>query len=162
MVALDASCPAPTTIDADTGRSGNDTPALMARYSLESYVDPSTTALDPVPNATTGNGGLTILTDPQPLASETTAFRRDLLFVIASLDAPSGTAVIEGLEAAYDERLGYGRVYGNLRELVAADLVDKRPIDGRTNGYRLTEQATNAVTAHIEWERACMARDDWD
>jgi len=131
----------------------------MTRCPLESFVEPSTTAPDPVTDVTTDGGGVTIPADPQPLASETTGFRRDLLFVIASLDAPPGTRIIEELEASYDEAIGYGRVYGNLRELVAADLVAKRPIDGRTNVYRLTDRAVTAITAHVAWERACVTSD---
>ena len=90
-----------------------------------------------------------------------TGFQRDLLFVVASLDGtvPTGVTIQEELSDQRGDRVNHGRLYGNLRDLVDADLVEKRPVDGRTNTYRVTDEARDALRAHCEWEAICLGRE---
>ena len=97
---------------------------------------------------------------PMPL-SNLSAFRRDLLFVIASFGGtdkvPAGVAITEDLRAVSAGSVTQGRFYQNLRDLVANDVVEKRPIDGRTNAYYLPSSTTEALATHVAWERNCLA-----
>lgn len=96
---------------------------------------------------------------PLPL-SDLSAFRRDLLFTISSFEgtetAPSGVAVAEDLQAMYTESVTQGRFYQNLRELVASNLVEKRPIDGRTSAYYLCPSTAEALATHLTWGQHCL------
>lgn len=101
-------------------------------------------------------------TDHAPSAlADLTGFQRDLLFVVASLEGtvPTGVTVQEELSEQREDRVNHGRLYGNLRDLVDADLVEKRPVDGRTNTYRVTDRAREALRAHCSWEADCLGVD---
>ena len=93
--------------------------------------------------------------------SDLSAFRRDLLFVIASFEGidtvPVGVAIAEDLRAVSTDSVTQGRFYQNLRDLVADDVVEKRPIDGRTNAYYLPSPTTEALATRVAWERECLA-----
>ena len=93
--------------------------------------------------------------------SNLSAFRRDLLFVVASFEGtetvPAGVAIAEALRAISADSVTQGRFYQNLRNLVADDIVEKRRIDGRTNAYYLPSSTTEALAIHIAWERHCLA-----
>jgi len=100
--------------------------------------------------------------DPTPsVLASLTGFQRDLLFVVASLDGtvPTGVTIQEELADQRGDRVNHGRLYGNLRDLVDADLVEKRPVDGRTNTYSVTETASEALRAHCKWEALCLGRE---
>lgn len=98
---------------------------------------------------------------PRPL-DELTGFKRTLLFAIAMLDGsnPSGQEVKSALERHCDEEVKHGRLYKNLSELVQEGFVQKRPIDGRTNAYRVTESALCRLKAHHRWEAECLPTGD--
>lgn len=82
-----------------------------------------------------------------------TAFRRDLLYVIASLgDEPHGLAIKNGLEEYYGDEVNHGQLYPNLDELVEEGLVEKGTIDRRTNSYTLSQRARREIKARREWE----------
>ncbi|MWG33028.1 helix-turn-helix transcriptional regulator [Halomarina oriensis] len=101
-------------------------------------------------------------TEPEPsVLASLTGFQRDLLFVVASLEGtvPTGVTVQEELADQRGDRVNHGRLYGNLRDLVDADLVEKRPVDGRTNTYRVTDTASEALRAHCQWEALCLGRE---
>lgn len=78
-----------------------------------------------------------------------TAFRRDILRVVAAADAdaPYGLAIKRALESWYDEVQNHGRLYPNLDELVDAGLLDKSAKDKRTNGYALTSRGMAVLAA---------------
>ena len=96
---------------------------------------------------------------PVPL-SNLSAFRRDLLFVVASFEGtdtvPAGVAIAEDLQSVSADSVAQGRFYQNLRDLVADDVVEKRPIDGRTNAYYLPSSTTEALATRVVWERHCL------
>ena len=96
--------------------------------------------------------------EPRPL-SELTGFQRDVLFVLARLSGtnPNGVAVKKELRRCYDGAINHGRLYQNLRELVDEGLVEKRPVDGRTNAYRLSRSARECIETHTVWETDCIA-----
>lgn len=82
-----------------------------------------------------------------------TAFKRDVLTVLAGLDAPSGQDIATELEEYRAEEIHAGRLYPNLDDLVEDDLVEKGQRDRRTNAYRLTEKGAEAVESRRQWEQ---------
>jgi len=54
-----------------------------------------------------------------------TGFQRDLLYVIAGADQPSGQDVKSEVETYYNSEINHGRLYPNLDTLVNKDLVEK-------------------------------------
>jgi len=68
---------------------------------------------------------------------ELTGFQRDLLYVIAGSDQPSGQTIRRKLQP-YIDNVNHGRLYPNLDELVDHGLVEKGSQDQRTNYYEVT------------------------
>lgn len=93
--------------------------------------------------------------------TDLTGFQRDLLFAVVRVaNRPAtGVAVKSELECYYDEEINHGRFYQNLRELIDDDLVEKRPVDGRTNAHWLTDEAYERLQAHHRWEADCLCGD---
>ena len=93
-------------------------------------------------------------------------FQRDILAAIAAHDGvPHGLAIKDQLEAWYDEEVNHGRLYPNLDELVEGDLLAKSEKDKRTNGYALTDQGNDALTAgadHLDAVRPAPRHEDFD
>lgn len=85
---------------------------------------------------------------------ELNGFQRDLLYVLASMDEPSGREVKARIEAELDAPVTNGRLYPNLDELVEQSYVDKGAIDRRTNYYAVTESGLERLHERTEWERA--------
>lgn len=81
-----------------------------------------------------------------------TGFQRDLLYVIAGAERPSGQDVKEEAEAYYSAEINHGRLYPNLDTLVNKELVEKGQLDRRTNFYEITEAGMQAITERREWE----------
>jgi DNA-binding PadR family transcriptional regulator len=82
---------------------------------------------------------------------ELTSFQRDLLYVVAGMDDPSGQEVKGRLEGILGE-MSHGRLYPNLDTLVEEGFVEKGQIDRRTNYYRVTEAGREALRERREWE----------
>ncbi|MFB6120287.1 MAG: helix-turn-helix transcriptional regulator [Halobacteriaceae archaeon] len=85
------------------------------------------------------------------------AFQRDLLYVIAARDEPSGLALKKELETYHTGEVHHGRLYPNLDELVDKGLVEKGKLDDRTNYYSLTRRGERELVARREWERRTLA-----
>ncbi|WP_336362076.1 PadR family transcriptional regulator [Halalkalicoccus salilacus] len=81
-----------------------------------------------------------------------TAFRRDLLYVIAGLDTPKGLVIKSELDEYYSQEIHPGRLYPNLDTLVEKGLVNKGYHDNRTNAYQLTDRGEREIEARREWE----------
>ena len=81
-----------------------------------------------------------------------TGFQRDLLYVVASLDMPSGQGIKEKMEESTNIEVNHGRLYPNLDVLVDNGLVERGDLDRRTNYYRLTESGIQALNDRREWE----------
>ncbi|WP_101297840.1 PadR family transcriptional regulator [Halegenticoccus soli] len=79
-------------------------------------------------------------------------FQRDLLYVIAGFENPSGQDVKEELERYLDEEINHGRLYPNLDTLVERGYVEKGQIDRRTNSYRITDSGRQQLQDRREWE----------
>jgi DNA-binding HxlR family transcriptional regulator len=101
--------------------------------------------------------------EPQPLA-ELTGFQRDILFVLIDLEGtnPNGTCIKTNLREVYGEEINHGRLYQNLRTLVDEELVEKRPVDGRTNAYRVSVVARECLESHAAWSQWCLMEADTD
>jgi len=81
-----------------------------------------------------------------------TGFQRDLLYVLAGLEAPHGLALNGELEEYYEKEIHHGRLYPNLDTLVEKGLVSKGTHDERTNEYTLTRWGHREIDARREWE----------
>lgn len=81
---------------------------------------------------------------------ELTGFQRDLLYVIAGMDRPSGREIMADIKG-YVEEVTHGRLYPNLDALVERGLVEKGELDRRTNYYALTPRGRRALEEHREW-----------
>lgn len=82
---------------------------------------------------------------------ELTSFQRDLLYVTAGRDRPSGQEIKEEIEREYNE-ITHGRLYPNLDTLAEKGYVDKGQINRRTNYYDATEEGLDALDARRDWE----------
>lgn len=83
--------------------------------------------------------------------NDLTAFQRDLLYAIATLNKPHGLAIAE-LEDYYNKEIHSSRLYPNLDTLVEKDLIKKGQQDRRTNFYALTKRGYRELEARRVWE----------
>ena len=83
---------------------------------------------------------------------ELTGFQRDLLYVIAGFDAPSGQIISDELERSTGREITHGRLYPNLDTLVDAGLVEKGSLNRRSNSYTLTNDGAAALRRRRRWE----------
>lgn len=81
-----------------------------------------------------------------------TGFQRDLLYVIAGADQPSGQEVKDEIEQYYSAEINHGRLYPNLDTIVNKDLVEKGELDRRTNYYAITNEGEETIQERREWE----------
>ncbi|SFC23738.1 Transcriptional regulator PadR-like family protein [Halobiforma haloterrestris] len=81
-----------------------------------------------------------------------TGFQRDLLYVIAGADQPSGQDVKDEIEQYYSAEINHGRLYPNLDTVVNKELVEKGQLDRRTNYYDITEEGEEMIENRREWE----------
>ncbi|UHQ98425.1 PadR family transcriptional regulator (plasmid) [Natrinema zhouii] len=81
-----------------------------------------------------------------------TGFQRDLLYVIAGTDQPSGQDVKDEVETYYSTDINHGRLYPNLDILVNKELVEKGQLDRRTNFYEITDDGAELISERLEWE----------
>lgn len=80
-----------------------------------------------------------------------TGFQRDLLYVIAGMDRPSGQEILDRINEYVEDPVTHGRLYPNLDTLVDRDLVEKGQLDRRTNYYALTPKGERALEERKEW-----------
>ncbi|WP_135304748.1 PadR family transcriptional regulator [Haloarcula amylovorans] len=80
-----------------------------------------------------------------------TGFQRDILQAIAAVDEePYGLALKDYLDERYGEPINHSRLYQNLDTLVDVDLVNRDPLDDRTNAYTLTDAGQHQLTRYAE------------
>ena len=84
------------------------------------------------------------------------AFQRDLLYVIAAMDEPSGLAIKRELDPYYETDITPARLYPNLDALVERGFVQKGRHDKRTNSYTLTRRGRRELDERSEWEAHLM------
>lgn len=82
-----------------------------------------------------------------------TGFQRDLLYVIAGMDRPSGQEILDQINGYVDQPVTHGRLYPNLDTLVELELVEKGQIDRRTNYYALTPRGQDELEQRQDWVR---------
>ncbi|WP_293033179.1 PadR family transcriptional regulator [Natronococcus sp.] len=82
-----------------------------------------------------------------------TGFQRDLLYVIAGADQPSGQDIKSEIEQYYSSEINHGRLYPNLDTLVNKGLVEKGELDRRTNYYVITDDGERTIRDRREWEQ---------
>lgn len=81
-----------------------------------------------------------------------TGFQRDLLYVIAGNEQPSGQDVKDEIEQYYSSEINHGRLYPNLDTVVNKELVEKGQLDRRTNYYDTTDDGLEQLQERREWE----------
>lgn len=81
-----------------------------------------------------------------------TGFQRDLLYVIAGFDYPSGQTISDELEEYMGREITHGQLYPNLDTLVEEELVEKGEINRRTNFYALSEDGWESLRQRRDWE----------
>ena len=81
-----------------------------------------------------------------------TGFQRDLLYVIAGADQPSGQDVKDQIEQYFSSEINHGRLYPNLDTIVNKEFVEKGQLDRRTNYYAITDEGEQAIEDRYEWE----------
>lgn len=86
---------------------------------------------------------------------ELTGFQRDIVYVTAGMDQPSGQDIKEELEEELEE-VTRGRLYPNLDTLVEQNYLEKGQIDRRTNYYQLTDRGEQKLQERREWENEYM------
>jgi len=84
---------------------------------------------------------------------ELTAVQRDLLFIIAECDQPSGQTIKACFEAETDTTVSEGQIYPNLDTLVEMGSVEKGQLDRRANYYMLTERGVRWLRQRQSWEQ---------
>lgn len=82
---------------------------------------------------------------------ELTGFQRDLVYVTAGLDRPSGQQIKAELLNSIDE-ITHGRLYPNLDTLVKQGYLEQGQRDRRTNYYDVTEVGMAALRDRRRWE----------
>lgn len=87
-----------------------------------------------------------------------TGFQRDLLYVIAGADRPSGQRIKQIIGKDIGD-VNHGRLYPNLDTLVDHGLVDKGQKDRRTNYYVLSEEGWQTLEERREWEDQYVSLD---
>ena len=87
-----------------------------------------------------------------------TGFQRDLLYVIAGEDRPSGQQIKESISKDVGE-VNHGRLYPNLDTLVERGLVVKGQHDRRTNYYQISQEGLDAIRDRREWENQFVSFD---
>lgn len=85
------------------------------------------------------------------LPRDLNAFQRDMLFVLASIDDPTGVNVGDALEAMYRKPINHGQLYPSLDELHEMGLIDKVARDKRTNEYRITRRGRYVVEEYRDF-----------
>lgn len=90
---------------------------------------------------------------PEYKMDDLTGFQRDLLYVIAGADQPSGQDVKDEVETYYNSEINHGRLYPNLDTLVNKDLVEKGQLDRRTNYYEISDRGQQTIEERREWEQ---------
>lgn len=93
------------------------------------------------------------------MMNELTGFQRDVLYVSARLNEPSGLEIRDHLEEYYETKVDRGQLYPNLDSLVEKGLLEKDQQEKRRNRYALTVKGRREITARREWEDKRMAFD---
>jgi len=88
-----------------------------------------------------------------------TGFQRDLLYVIAGADRPSGQQIKESISEDVGE-VNHGRLYPNLDTLVERGFVNKGQHDRRTNYYQISDEGRTAISKRREWEERYVSFDE--
>ena len=89
------------------------------------------------------------------MLDDLTAFQRDTLYVIASIEDSSRLhelSVREILKEHYSTEINHARLYPDLNQLVEMGLVEKGTLDKRTNSYTLTQRGHHELENRHEWE----------
>ena len=80
-----------------------------------------------------------------------TSFQRDLLYISAGEERPSGQEIKKELQQSFGD-ISHGRLYPNLESLVEKGYIQKGQIDRRTNFYETTPEGLEALRDRREWE----------
>lgn len=90
--------------------------------------------------------------------NDVTGFQRILLLGLAGLygSQPNGSDLKRSLGPLYEKPITRGRLYQNLGTLLDSGYVEKRPYDGRTYIYTISETGRRRLRADREWAEWCL------
>lgn len=88
-----------------------------------------------------------------------TAFQRDLLYVAAGRDRPSGREVKDEIESVYNRDITHGRLYPNLDVLAEKGFIEKGEINRRKNYYEVTSHGDDQLEDRRDWENEYLPSD---
>lgn len=91
---------------------------------------------------------------------ELSAFQRDMLAIIAEKDEEYGLGIKREMRDLYGDEINHGRLYPNLNTLNEMGLIDKEPLDKRTNGYSITPDGRDAVKHLSTWLDVCLGNNE--
>lgn len=80
------------------------------------------------------------------------SIQRDLLYVIAAANEPTGPNINDRLSEYYQKEVSAGNFYPTLDSLVNKGLIDKHSDDGCTNRYTLTDDGRDTLQTRRHWE----------
>lgn len=84
--------------------------------------------------------------------NELTGFQRDVLYVIAGLDEPSGSQIKDHLEEYYENPVDRGQLYPNIDSIAEKGLIKKHQKEDRRNVHALTVKGHREIKARQEWK----------
>ena len=97
--------------------------------------------------------GVATLLDSKFRFGDVSAFQRDLLAAAGQLEQADKTVttsgMIEILAPLYSEEITRGRLSRNLDDLDRRGMIDREPLDGRTNEYPLTDLGREVVRTAV-------------
>lgn len=88
--------------------------------------------------------------------NDLSAFQRDIIYAIGSIESPAGVDIKTRLENKYGDIINETRLYRNLQELTKQGYITKRSKDGRTNEYHWNTQTRNLVQQDLTWKQECL------
>ncbi|MFC7008482.1 helix-turn-helix transcriptional regulator [Halalkalicoccus salilacus] len=81
-----------------------------------------------------------------------TGFQRDVLYVIAELDEPSGSEIKDHLEEYYGNPVDRGQLYPNIDLIAEVELINKHRKNEQRNSHTLNAKGYHEIKARQEWE----------
>lgn len=98
-------------------------------------------------NVETQNDRSTDPSDRSPARAGLTLFQLEICYALARDGPDYGLGLKRTLEEIYGEPINHGRLYPNLDDLEERGLLEREPLDKRTNEYRLTETGWGVVAS---------------
>jgi len=87
---------------------------------------------------------------------ELSRFQIELLAIANTMDEPSGQDIRREYDGVAQAHTNHGRLYPNLKELVATGCMNKGKHDERTNYYECSDKGRDVLEAHAGFVGDCL------